>query len=859
MVPRPASWTASRKFGIVIDAGSSGSRVNVYSWLDPEVAIQLRTTAKESLEVLSKVEKGVEEGDGWHFKVEPGISAYHGKPDDLPNYLKPLLDFAASVIPTAQHRTTPIYLLATAGMRLLPPASQSTLLATACSTIQTYNFDIPACESNVRIITGEEEGLYGWIAVNYLMDGFDSHAHNPGEKEKPSSTFGFLDMGGASTQIAFEPSEAERLKHADNLLEVKLRLLNGRDVRHPVFVTTWLGFGTNQARDRYIDQEIRTHLRATDRVHAESDEDATVGSSLEEVLIDDPCLPSNLMLSDPRHAGVTLRGTGDFLQCVRRTGPLLNKEVKCLDEPCLFNGVHVPAIDFNVNHFIGISEYWYSTQDVWKAGVGGSERGVYDFVEFEKNAIAYCSRDWQAIMKDHKEGKGEWAVNSVELNRLETQCFKAAWVVNILHEGIGVPRLIDEGGKGDGKDIMKEVVMKAGEKKLGDGDVNFKKGKKRPPSFQSLKAVGDVAISWTLGKMVLEVSRQAPGITSSGKVDTWQPTSLSNHADPFSTHDWGHIPSFRGDFRTTISGMKDEPALPLLAFVVFAVMAWFFCFGGKRRKSWRRRSGSDYGLVRDEEAGSGSDSSAGSGSWGGVKKRSSGTFARLTRPLRWAAGSLSDGLRSWSSSSAGRAGGGSSSLLPTSATSPVRLPTSTFSPAAEDLFKPRTIRQAKSNPFLRPSSTPTTLPTTSSSSTTHWNDAPDLGTAGLTVGGSSYMSERDRSSIIRSHSSSILSSASRSTSPPLISAIPPTPTSRPTTPARAGPGPATTLTKLARARDDDASSVATGTLTPPHNGSLVWEGGGGVDGTRSPSGAEGVKVRSNKSAPSLPGYFGKRS
>lgn len=72
MVPRPANWSQSRKYGIVIDAGSSGSRVQVYSWLDPEIARQLRKSGKESLEVLSKVEKGVEEGDGWHMKVEPG-------------------------------------------------------------------------------------------------------------------------------------------------------------------------------------------------------------------------------------------------------------------------------------------------------------------------------------------------------------------------------------------------------------------------------------------------------------------------------------------------------------------------------------------------------------------------------------------------------------------------------------------------------------------------------------------------------------------------------------------------------------------------------------------------------------------
>src|SRR5207237_4146402 len=61
-----------------------------------------------------------------------------------------------------------------------------------------------------------------------------------------------------------------------------------------------------------------------------------------------------------------LLGTGRFEECLRKVFPLLEKDAPCPDEPCLLNGVHVPAIDFDVNHFIGISEYWHTTHEIFE-------------------------------------------------------------------------------------------------------------------------------------------------------------------------------------------------------------------------------------------------------------------------------------------------------------------------------------------------------------------------------------------------------------------------------------------------------------------------------------------------------------
>jgi len=60
-------WLAGRHFGIVIDAGSSGSRLQIYSWRDPKTVDLLKER-----NTLPKVEKGSKDDKGWVYKVEPG-------------------------------------------------------------------------------------------------------------------------------------------------------------------------------------------------------------------------------------------------------------------------------------------------------------------------------------------------------------------------------------------------------------------------------------------------------------------------------------------------------------------------------------------------------------------------------------------------------------------------------------------------------------------------------------------------------------------------------------------------------------------------------------------------------------------
>ena len=448
------------------------------------------------------------------FFFHQGLSSLADNPEAVGAYLRPLLTHARDQIPPSLQKETPLFLLATAGMRLLPPQKQAEILLETCRFFVGHSYfkideasAVGPCGSSVRIITGEEEGLFGWIAVNYLMNGFS-------ESSLDRTTYGFLDMGGASTQIAFEPS-LENQSKAKNLIDVRLRLLGGEEIHHKVFVTTWLGYGTNQARERYVGKIITEN-----DVSFHEDED-------EDHLVPDPCLPKDLELTEapvhsisPATAHLNkphrMIGTGSFEQCMKRTASLLNTTKPCPDAPCLMNGVQVPPIDFSVSHFIGVAEYWYSSEHIFGLG------GAYDYVQYERAASNFCSRDWIDILNEHEDSRtrhrlggdgevvengkvvnaGQWGPQ-VELPRLQMQCFKAAWVANVLHEGIKMPRIVDPGGN----------ISTDGEKVVNEAE---KKGLGRP-TFQSVDTVGDIAISWTLGKMVLEASKEVIPIAKSAK------------------------------------------------------------------------------------------------------------------------------------------------------------------------------------------------------------------------------------------------------------------------------------------------------------------------------------------------------
>ena len=94
------------------------------------------------------------------------------------DYIRPLLEFASNHIPEQYHTETPLYILATAGMRLLSKPKQDLILSSLRKgIISEFPFLFP--EGNLEIISGRQEGIYQWLAINYVLGKLDYQLQNP--------------------------------------------------------------------------------------------------------------------------------------------------------------------------------------------------------------------------------------------------------------------------------------------------------------------------------------------------------------------------------------------------------------------------------------------------------------------------------------------------------------------------------------------------------------------------------------------------------------------------------------------------------------------------------------------------------
>uniref|UniRef100_A0AAQ6A5B5 nucleoside diphosphate phosphatase n=1 Tax=Amphiprion ocellaris TaxID=80972 RepID=A0AAQ6A5B5_AMPOC len=208
--PEAPSPNMSRVFyGIMFDAGSTGTRIHIYKFIQKD-----------------PVELPVLDNEMYHA-VKPGLSAYKDNPEEL-------LRIAKKTVPEDEWRRTPVVLKATAGLRLLPEDKASALLKEVRDVFDESPFFVP--NNSVSIMNGANEGVLAWVTVNFLTGHLYSNTRR---------TVGILDLGGGSTQITFLPKSRKTVQSAPPTYIARFNMFNHT---YQLYTHSYLGNGLYAAR-----------------------------------------------------------------------------------------------------------------------------------------------------------------------------------------------------------------------------------------------------------------------------------------------------------------------------------------------------------------------------------------------------------------------------------------------------------------------------------------------------------------------------------------------------------------------------------------------------------------------------------
>ena len=310
--------------------------------------------------------------------------------------LRALVESAESALPPGVDPSgVPIFLGATAGMRMIrPPEDGEYVLAAVRSVLRESGF-LFSRDDMARIISGEEEGAYDWLVANYLM--------NDGGIPTPGEVRGAMDLGGASVQVSYLASSSLKMRSLsmmrssssnDGQRGYPLRI---RDVEYPVFTRSLLHYGVDQGRMRY-DSELVASF------HGNSN----------------PCYP--LGYDDPDS---NITGSSDWEGCLHSVAGLFDEDSR--------DNYELP-IDHD-RKFIAMSALVY-IWDYLGLKIGNE---TDDLIALNANARRVCSLNQTRQAEMYERHIDKKAIIHRRTNNPHAQCFNAAFAYHLLSRGFGLP------------------------------------------------------------------------------------------------------------------------------------------------------------------------------------------------------------------------------------------------------------------------------------------------------------------------------------------------------------------------------------------------------------------------------------
>ncbi|UYM15450.1 acetate and sugar kinases/Hsc70/actin family protein [Endozoicomonas euniceicola] len=283
-----------KKKAAVVNAGSSGSRLFIY---------QHSSDPKMGLPDIKEDTQNIQNGGIQDVDVS-----------NLDQYLQALFS------KVEKENINNIYFYSTAGMRKIKP-DQRASINTGIEKWLKEKF--PSSDIDVQTITGQQEALYAWLALNYDNKFLALQG----------DTQGVLDMGGGSTQIAYEVknkgSYTVKISNKTYSLETK----------------SFLGLGLDLAITQYLNQAA--------------------------------CFPKGFPLPNGK------KGTGDFEVCSKAIRPLITDVQKVSS----YLSLH-PVV--NTHSFIVISGFYYTAKEL-------NITKNYSIKKLGEQGENFCKQIWEDL------------------------------------------------------------------------------------------------------------------------------------------------------------------------------------------------------------------------------------------------------------------------------------------------------------------------------------------------------------------------------------------------------------------------------------------------------------------------------
>src|SRR5579863_5596069 len=196
---------------LAVDAGSTGNRIFVYK-------IKNQPTGIPDIKVK------------YMYKDFAPLAKLNSAAD-AGSVMSDLLNKASDAVNKNCSEGKPnikVSVLATAGMRNLEKEAGSEVIKAIYNAIVTAIENAGFAVGDVGTLLGKYEGVYAWIGANYLNDSL----------KNGGGSYGIVEMGGASSQIAFST------KSTGETTEV----VGGNSHKDYVYSISYLGLGQNDAR-----------------------------------------------------------------------------------------------------------------------------------------------------------------------------------------------------------------------------------------------------------------------------------------------------------------------------------------------------------------------------------------------------------------------------------------------------------------------------------------------------------------------------------------------------------------------------------------------------------------------------------